>query len=157
MSAQALNSAGLLVKYAPEVTAGTRPVTGYVELKGVKAIPAFGDEVPTLQSTPLSATTNHTYEPALRDSGGSIQLTVNDASEFRTSYDAMLTAYTTAVGNNLGMWIEYAYPTGSGLESFYFPAEPIDIGFGGAEVDSILENMANLLPKGDYVFAAASS
>lgn len=157
MAVQAISTAGLLVKYCVEATAGTRPTTGYTEIPGVTAIPAFGDEAPTLQSTPLSATVNHTYVIGLRDPGGAIQLTVNDADAFRTAYDTMMTAYATAAAAGKGMWIEYAYPTAAGLDSFYFPAEPAQLGFGGAEVDSVLQNMLNLIPQGDYVFAAAST
>lgn len=157
MAVQAINSAGLLVKYCVEATAGTRPTTGYTEIPGVTAIPAFGDEAPTLQSTPLSATVNHTYVLGLRDPGGAIQLTVNDADAFRDAYNTMMTAYATAAAAGKGMWIEYAYPAAAGLDSFYFPAEPAPLGFGGAEVDSVLQNMLNLIPQGDYVFAAAST
>ena len=154
--ANALSSAGLLVKYAVETTQGTRPTTGYTELPGVKAIPAFGDEVNTIQTTPLSATKNHTYIEGLADSGGSIQLTVNDYPAFRTAYTAMIEAYK-GLDSGKRLWIEYAYPADSGMESFYYPCEPVELGFGGAEVDGVLENMANLLPTGAFVFAAAST
>ena len=156
MAVQAISSAGMLVKYAAEATAGTRPTTGYVELPGVKALPALGDEVNTLQSTPLSATKNHTYIAGLADPGGAIQITVNDYPAFRTAWEAFVTAAEGLTGGKQ-MWIEYAYPEGSGLDSFYFPAMPHALGFGGAEVDSVLENIANLLPSGDFEFAAAST
>ena len=55
------------------------------------------------------------------------------------------------------MWFEIAYQSGSDLDSFYFPGQPIALGFGGAEVDSVLENNANIAPTGDYEFAAAST
>lgn len=153
--ANAVSTAGLLVKYAPEATAGTRPTSGFTTIPGVKAIPAFGDEVNTLQSTPLSATKNHTYIAGLADPGGAIQLTVNDYQEFRTAWETFVTAAQALTGGKK-MWIEYAYPEGSNLDSFYFPATPHALGFGGAEVDSVLENMANLLPEGDFIFAAPS-
>lgn len=154
--ANAVSTAGLLVKYAPEVTVGQRPESGFTTIPGVKAIPAFGDEVNTLQSTPLSATKNHTYIAGLADPGGAIQLTVNDYAEFRTAWSSFVTAAEALTGGKK-MWIEYAYPEGANLDSFYFPATPHEIGFGGAEVDSVLENMANLLPEGDFIFAAAST
>ena len=31
------------------------------------------------------------------------------------------------------------------------------LGFGGADVDEVLENTANLIPTGDYIWAAASA
>lgn len=93
----------------------------------------------------------------LNDSGGSIQLTVNDHEAFRDAWDDCLAAYETAAASELGMWFEIAYQDGSGLDSFYFPAQPLALGFGGADVDSVLENNLNLAPQGDYLFAAAST
>ena len=154
--ANAVSTAGMIVKYCAETTAGTRPTTGYTEIPGVKALPALGDEVNTLQSTPLSATKNHTYIAGLADSGGAIQLTVNDYPAFRDAWETFVSAAEALTGGKQ-MWIEYAYPEGSGLDSFYFPAMPHALGFGGAEVDSVLENIANLLPSGDFEFAAAST
>lgn len=156
MAANALSTAGMTVKYCAETTAGTRPTTGYTEIPGVKALPALGDEVNTLQTTPLSATRNHTYIAGLADPGGSIQLTVNDYPAFRTAWSALVTA-AEGLTDGKQMWFEYAYPENSGMDSFYIQAMPHELGFGGAEVDSVLENFANILPSGDYVFAAAST
>lgn len=154
--ANAVSTAGMFVKYAVESTAGTRPTTGYTTIPGVKAIPSLWNEPNMLQSTPLSATKNHTYIEGLGDNGGAITLTVNDESTFRTAWEACITAYTGLTGGKQ-MWFEIAYQDGSGLESFYFPGEPLALGFGGAEVDSVLENNANIAPQGDYEFAAAST
>jgi hypothetical protein len=154
--ANAVSTAGMLVKYAAETTAGTRPTTGYTLIPGVKAIPAIFNDPNMLQSTPLSATKNHAYIEGLNDSGGAIQLTVNDYEEFRTAWTACVAAFD-ALTDDKTMWFEIAYQDGSNLESFYFPAQPLALGFGGAEVDSVLENNLNLAPQGDYVFAAAST
>jgi len=155
--ANAVSTAGMLLKYCVESVAGTRPTTGYTTIPGVKAIPAIFNDPNMLQSTPLSATKNHTYIRGLDDSGGAIQLTVNDYKEFREAWDTCVSAYATAAESNLGMWFEVAYQEGSGLDSFYFPAEPLTLGFGGADVDAVLENNLNLAPQGDYLFAAASA
>ena len=154
--ANAVSTAGMLVKYAPEATAGTRPTSGYTTIPGVKAIPAFGDEVNTLQTTPLSATKNHTYIAGLSDPGGAIQLTVNDYEAFRTAWETFVTAAEALTGGKK-MWFEIAYQEGSELDSFYFPGEPLPLGFGGADVDAVLENNLNIAPQGDYLFAAAST
>ena len=157
MAVQAISTAGMLVKWAPEVTAGSRPVSGFTELPGVKALPALGDSINTLQTTPLSATKNHTYIPGLADSGGAIQLTVNDAPAFRTAYASMYSSYTTALASNKGFWLEYVYPAAYNMSSFYIPVALAPLGFGGADVDSVLENMLNVIPGGDYEFAAKST
>lgn len=154
--ANAVSTAGMNVYWAVESAAGTRPTSGYTVLPGCKAIPALYNDPNTLQTTPLSAKKNHTYIEGLGDSGGSIAITVNDYSEFRTSWNNCVSAYAGLTGGKT-MWFEIAYPEESGLDSFYFPGQPIPLGFGGAEVDSVLENNANIMPQGDYVFAAAST
>ena len=151
--ANAVSTAGMLLKYA---TGADRPTTGYTTIPGVKAIPAIFNDPNMLQSTPLSATKNHTYIPGLNDSGGSIQLTVNDHEAFRDAWDDCIAAYAAMSDGDL-MWFEIAYQDGSGLDSFYFPAEPLPLGFGGADVDSVLENNLNLAPQGDFLFAAPST
>ena len=153
--ANAVSTAGMLLNYCVETSAGTRPSSGYTSIPGCKAIPAIFSDPNTLQSTPLSAKKNHTYIEGLNDSGGSVQVTVNDYAAFRTAWEACLTAYAGLTGGKR-MWFEVAYQAGSGLDSFYFPGKPLPLGFGGAEVDSVLENNANILPEGDYLFATAS-
>ena len=93
----------------------------------------------------------------LDDSGGAIQLTVNDYEAFRDAWETCVAAYATAAAADKGFWFEIAYQTGSGLDSFYFPGEPLPLGFGGADVDAVLENNLNIAPQGDYIFAAAST
>ena len=155
--ANAVSTAGLLVKYAASTNNSVRPNTGYTEIPGVKAIPELWNDPNMLQSTPLSATKNHTYIEGLGDNGGAIALTVNDYEAFRDAWTNCVSAYATAAASDKGFWFEIAYPSGSGLDSFYFPGEPLELGFGGAEVDSVLENNANIAPQGDYEFAAAST
>ena len=156
--ANAVTTAGMFLKYNVETSSGSgRPTSGYTIIPGVKAIPAIFNDPNMLQSTPLSAKKNHTYERGLDDSGGSIQITVNDYAAFRTAWDTCVAAYATAKAANKQMWFEVSYQDGSDLDSFYFPGEPLPLGFGGADVDSILENNLNIAPQGDYIFAAAST
>lgn len=153
MAANAVSTAGMYLKYC---AGATRPTSGYTIVPGCKAIPALFNDPNTLQSTPLSATKNHTYIEGLGDSGGAIAITVNDYKAFRTAWETLLTAYSQMTTGQ-DMWFEVAYPEGSELDSFYFPGKPLPLGFGGAEVDSVLENNGNILPTGDYTFAAAST
>ena len=155
--ANAVSTAGMYLKYCAEGTKGVRPTSGYTIIPGVKVIPAIFNDPNMLQSTCLSATKNHTYIRGLDDSGGAIQLTVNDYAAFRTAWETCVSAYATAVAADKGMWFEICYQPGSDLDSFYFPGEPLPLGFGGADVDSVLENNLNIAPQGDYIFADAST
>lgn len=151
----ALNTAGILVKWCTETTAGTMPTTGYTAIPDVKSIPEFGSDVNALQSTPLSATTNHTYIEGLKDSGGSIGLTVNLSDSFMTAWNSVISAYNTANSSGKATWFEYYIP--GMAKSFFFPGKPVELGFGGADVDEVLEDTANIIPVGDYTWATAST
>ena len=155
--ANAVSTAGMFLKYCVEATKGTRPTSGYTIVPGVKAIPSIFNDPNMLDSTPLSAKKNKTYIRGLDDSGGSIQITVNDYAAFRTAWETCVSAYATAATSDKGMWFEVSYQEGSDLDSFYFPGEPLPLGFGGADVDSVLENNLNIAPQGDYIFADAST
>ena len=152
-----LSTAGILVKWAVEATAGTRPTSGYTALTGVKSISEFNPEPNTIDVTPLEETTWHRYIPGLRDVGGSQQLTVNDYDDFRTSWESMMTAYATAKASGKALWIEYYVPGITTKPSFFYSAEPQELGFNGAEVDSAFENVAYLIPNKVAGWAAKSS
>lgn len=141
-----LSTAGILVKWAVETTAGTKPSTGFVELVGVKSISEYNPEPNMLDKTPLKETKAHSYIPGLWDAGGAQQLTVNDYDDFRTSYGGLYTAYETAAAAGKALWIEYEIPNMSGDNGFFFTAIPSPLGFGGAEVDAVLENVVYLTP-----------
>lgn len=156
MAVQALSTAGMVLKYAVEATAGTRPTTGYVAIPGVKTLPPIGDSVNTIDATTLAETVCHRYVIGLADPGGALQITVNDAPAFRTAYATMYTAYTTAKASGKGFWFEIVNPDAN-MDSLFIPCEPAKLGFAGAEVDSVLENTLNYVPAGDFVYAAAST
>ena len=152
-----LSTAGITVKWAVETVAGTRPTTGYAAFSGIKSISEFNPEPNQLDVTPLDETTWHRYIPGLKDVGGAQQLTVNDYDDFRTSWDAMMTAYATAKAAGKALWIEYNVPGITTNPSFFYSAEPQDLGFNGAEVDAVFENVVYLTPNKVAGWAAASS
>lgn len=152
------STAGMKLKYCVETTVGTRPTTGYTNIPEVKALPEFGGEPNTIQTTSLNATKFHTYVAGLRDVGGAYGITVNDCPTFRTAWEALCTAHAGLTGGK-AVWFEIAYPSGSGMDSFYFTADPVELSFGGAEVDAVIENTAYLIPNtsGTPSFETAST
>lgn len=152
-----LHSAGTTVKWCVETTAGTRPTSGYTVLDGVKEIASYNDAPNTLQTTDLLAFPNHTYIRALNSGNGVLSITANDYKTFRDSYAALYSAWETGKAAGKALWIEYAYPADSGMDSYFYPAEPSVLGFGGASVDAVLENVAYFVQTGQPEFAAAST
>ena len=159
-----LSTAGILVKWAVETTAGTRPTTGYATIHGVKSIPEFNPTPNNLDATDLSATEWKWSIPGLKDPGGALGLTVNDYAAFRADWASMLTAYKSAKAGGKGLWVEYmipgltdgATPTAKNI-SYYYPAIPSELGFNGAEVDAVLETVAYFTPNGAPVWAEEST
>lgn len=152
-----LSTAGITVKWAVEATAGTRPTSGYQQLVGVKSISEFNPEPNMIDVTPLDETTWHRYIEGLKDVGGAQQLTVNDYDDFRTSWDALMTAYTTAKSTGKALWIEYNVPGISSKPSFFYSAIPSELGFSGKEVDTANDNVVYLTPNKVEGWAAASA
>ena len=148
-----LSTAGIALKYATETTAGTKP-SSFTTIPGVKIIPEINPEPSTLETTDLSQTVWKTYIPGLKDPGGSIGVTANFTSAFKTAWETMYSAYTTAKASGKATWFEIAIPT---MDSFYFTGEPSALGFNGAEVDSVLENVGYIITNTIAGFATASA
>lgn len=153
--ALALNTAEMGIRYAVETTAGTKPSSGFVEIPGVKSIPEVGGEPNMLDSSTLANQKYKTYIMGLQDPGGSLGLTVNDYPAFRTAWDACITAHAALTGGK-AMWFELFY-NDSTMKSFYFTGRPVDLSYGGADVDEVLENTAYVIIEGEPEWGTAST
>ena len=147
-----LSTAGILLGYAVEQTAGTKP-TAFTQIKGAKSLPDFNPEPSTLETTPLEATEWKTYIDGLKDPGGALSVTFNMTEDLQTTWDAIVEAYKTAAEAGKKTWCEFYIP---GLtKAFFFTGNPSPLGFAGAEVDSVLENTAYITPNGNIGWATA--
>lgn len=137
------STAGVKVLYAVEATAGTRPTTNYTAIPGIKSTPDFNPAPNTLQVTDLSDTEYHRYIPALKDIGGASAFTANLTSEFKTAWEALVTASDTARASGKATWFEIKIPN---FDSFYFAGIPTPLGVSAFEVDSVAEVDAYVTP-----------
>ena len=133
-----LSTAGITLKYA---TGSTKPSTGFTAINGIKSLSEINPEPNMLDCTPLAETEWHRYIPGLKDIGGAWSITVNDYDDFRTSWDDVLDDYAGRTSGH-DMWFEINVPGLTTNSSFYFTGIPSALGFGGAEVDSVYENVA---------------
>ena len=137
MSAIDLSTAGVSVQYAVEVTAGTRPVSGYTAIPGIKSIPDINPQPTSIDATTLEATEWKSYIPGLKDPGGALGFTANNTEAFQTAWTALREASKTAKEAGKVIWFAVVIP---GLtKAFYFAGEPADLGLSAIEVDSVLE------------------
>ena len=137
-------------------TTASRPTSGYTSIPGVKSIPEFGTDINTLETTTTDETVCKTYIAGLNDPGGALGLTVNDYAAFRSEWNSMYSAWNASKSTHV-VWVEYTAPAGSGMDSFYYPAQPTPLGFGGAEPDEVFSNTASFIPVGAFAFASAST
>lgn len=141
-----LSTAGILLGYAAETVAGTKP-TAFTKVPGAKSLPDFNPEPSTLETTTLEATEWKTYIDGLKDPGGALGITFNMTDAFHKVWDDIMDAYTAAKASGKSIWWVFYVP---GLEkSFFFTGNPSPLGFAGAEVDSVLENTAYVTPTGN--------
>lgn len=141
-----LSTAGILFGYAAESTAGTKP-SAFTKIAGAKSLPDLSGEPNALETTPLDATEWKTYIAGLKDAGGTLAIKFNLTAAFQTAWAAVVTAYETAAASDKATWFEFYIPGLS--DAFFFTGVPVPLGFGGAEVDSVLEIDAYVAPSGE--------
>ena len=147
-----LSTAGIQLGYAVETTEGTKP-TAFTRIKGAKSLPDFNPEPSTLETTTLDAVEWKTYIDGLKDPGGALSITFNLTEEFQTTWTEVVSAYETGKDAGKSCWWEFYIP---GLKNaFFFTGNPSELGFGGAEVDAVLEVTAYVTPTGNIGWATA--
>lgn len=147
-----LSTAGIKFAYAVETTAGTKP-SAFTAIAGAKSIPEMNPEPSTLETTSLDATVWKTYIAGLKDTGGALGITFNDNDTLQSAWEAFKAAYDTAKASNLATWVEFYIP--GKTKAFYMTVDVSELGFGGAEVDSVLENTGYIVPNGNIGWETA--
>lgn len=138
-----ISTAGILLKYAAEATAGTRPTTGYTTVPNIKSTADFNPEPNTLEVTDLSDLVWKRYIEGLRDPGGAMSFTANLTSAFKTAWETLVSAYETALASSKLVWFEIMVPT---IGSFYFAGKPAELGINGYETDAVAEINVYITP-----------
>lgn len=147
-----LSTAGIKFAWAVETTAGTKP-SSFTAINGAKSIPEMNPEPATLETTSLDATVWKTYIAGLKDPGGALGITFNDNDELQTAWAAFKAAHDSAKAEGKATWVEFYVPNMT--NAFYFTADVSELGFGGADVDSVLENTGYVVPNGNIGWTTA--
>ena len=104
--ANELSTAGILVKYKVEATAGTRPTSAYTTIPNIVSTGEINSSPESLEVTDLSDTVWRRYIPGLKDPGGAITFTANLTSSFKTAWETLVTAANTGLAANKSCWFE---------------------------------------------------
>jgi hypothetical protein len=138
-----LSTAGILLKYAVESTAGTRPTTGFTTIPSIKAIPDFNPEPENLEVTDLADTEWRRYIPGLKDPGGAMSFTANFTAAFKTAWETLVSAAETAAETSKATWFEVMVPN---FGSFYFAGMPVEMGLPASDVNAVFEGDVYVTP-----------
>ena len=140
------STAGIIVKYAVESTAGTIPSasTSYTTIPNVKSIPEMNASPNTIDVTDLSETEYKKYIFGLKDLGGDLAFGVNMTTDLKSKWDALVTAADTAWAAGKSTWFEVVIP--GWTDGFFFAGRPAPIGMVAAEVDAALEGEVHIAP-----------
>lgn len=141
--ANELSTAGVLLKYKAESTAGTKPTGAFTTVPNIVSTGAMNNEPDNLEVTDLSDTVWRRYIPGLKDPGGAITFTANLTSAFRTAWETLVTATTTALASNKAMWFEIMVP---GIGSFYFTGVPDVLGINAYEINAVNQIDVHIVP-----------
>lgn len=133
--ANELSSAGVLLKYAVESTAGTKP-SAFTALPGAVEIPDMNEAPAQLDCTDLSDLIFRRYIPGLKDLGGALAFRFNLTAAFETAWNTLVTAAETAKAASKSTWFEVYIPD---FKSFFFTGEPSPLGMTGFGVDEVLQ------------------
>ena len=153
--ANELSTAGVLVKYIVEASAGVRPSSGYTEIPNIKSTPDLNPEPSNLQVTDLSDEEWHRYIPGLKDPGGVLSFLANNTSAFQTAWGTLVSAAEGAALTNKATWFEIYVP---GLtNSFYFAGIPSELGLAAMDVDGVAEINAYVTPNQIEGWATSST
>lgn len=125
-------AAGIAFKYGTMAGEGTKPTT-WTHVPDVTDIPEIGGDVETIETTTLDNREYKTYAPTLKDTGGAIGLTAMDTAEFRTAWAGFVEASNSEYG--AAACIEIPAPLNKRI---WFPAKAVNLGFGGAAVNTVL-------------------
>lgn len=138
-----ISTAGILLKYCVETTAGTRPTTGYTTIPNIKTIPDFNPAPSNLEVTDLSDVTWKRYIEGLKDPGGSLSFDANFTTAFKTAWETLVSAYETGLASNKATWFEVYVPN---FGSFYFAGIPSELGLASANVDEVFAGSVYITP-----------
>ena len=137
-----LNTIGITLGYCAEVTAGTKPTSGYTTIANITSIGEISADPDTLEVTNLSDTFKR-YIAGVKDTGGNIEVGANFTAAFKTAWAAAVTAYSTAFAASKALWWQVHVPS---FGDFYFAGEPIDLGLPGIEVNQVFAGTVNIIP-----------
>jgi len=137
------STAGMILAYAVETSAGTRPTTGFVKVPEIKSMPSFNPAPETIESTTLEETEYKTFVPGLKDLGGSLEFGANLTEDLITAWGSCVSAFSALTGGK-AMWFAVVHPKLT--KAVLFKGEPSPLGLNEASVNAMAETTLYVTP-----------
>ena len=146
-----ISTAGIMIFYAPESTAGTRPSTGYKQKATgatlniadyVTGIGGLGADYDMYDVTPLSETERHRFIKGLQNNDGSIELSANINPTSRADWGKIVAEYAALTGGK-ALWFEFILP--GDTEAIFVRGEPRPMRFPDVEAGSAVQGAVQIV------------
>ena len=158
-----VSSAGIVIKFCAEASAGVRPTTGFAEKASgatmniadyVTGISGLTADFEQYDVTPLSATERHQFIRGLQGNDGNISLAANVNPTSRDDWSKIVDAFNDLSGG-LGMWFEFTLP--GDTKSVFFRCTPCPMGFPDVEAAQAVQGAIQLIENKYSGWASKSS
>ena len=137
------STAGMILAYAVETSAGTRSSTGFIKVPEIKSMPSFNPAPETIESTTLEETEYKTFVPGLKDLGGSLEFGANLTEDLITAWGSCVSAFSALTGGK-AMWFAVVHPKLT--KAVLFKGEPSPLGLNEASVNAMAETTLYVTP-----------
>lgn len=118
-----LTTAGTLVAYAVETTAGERPTSGWTHIPGITSTPDYNAAPNMINTTTLDELSEEVGKPGLKSLPTGSAYAANYTNELDKQWNNdVMPKFEAAKKAGLRMWITHVTPDID--NAFYFPAEP---------------------------------
>ncbi len=147
-----ISTAGIIVAYAFETTANTRPTAGWTHIPGIKSIPSMNEQPNMIDTTTLDELTTRVGVPGLKGLPTGTNFTASWTDALIKQWADVMSKYETAKSSGKQMWITVVVP---GItDAFYFSAIPSALDLPAAGVEAAAEIDIYITPTSERTMAA---
>ena len=147
-----ISVAGIIVAYAFETTANTRPTAGWTHIPGIKSIPSLNEQPNMIDTTTLDELTTRVGVPGLKSLPTATNFTASWTDALIKQWADVMSKYETAKSSGKQMWITVVVP---GItDAFYFSAIPSALDLPAVGVEAAAEIDIYITPTSNRTMAA---
>lgn len=147
-----ISTAGIIVAYAFETTANTRPTAGWTHIPGIKSIPSLNEQPNMIDTSTLDELTTRVGVPGLKGLPTGTNFTASWTDVLIKQWADVMSKYETAKSSGKQMWITVVVP---GItDAFYFSAIPSALDLPAVGVEAAAEIDIYITPTSERTMAA---